>query len=428
MSASVEELIDRARAADRNGRSSEAAELWEAVRASAPNHPQAHFARGRQHFDRGDLAGAISSFRTAQTGDRQDPDIPLHLALAHHAKGEFADALGALDAALAIDPYFFSALLYKGRVLERMQQPRAAATIYRNAIKIAPPPGRLPPSLRLGLEHAQAAVRSDAEAAAAFLRAQTQQARAKYGGEDLRRFDECLDILAGVKRRQSQDPTLLYYPRLPPIPFFDREHFPWLADLEAVTETINAELSVVLREDASEFVPYIQYPPGAPVNQWVELNHSPSWSTFFLWRDGVRQAKNCARCPNTASLLERLPLAHQCSFGPTAMFSVLAPRTHIPPHTGSSNARLIVHLPLILPPECAFRVGNETRPWRTGEAWVFDDTIEHEAWNNSDQTRVVLIFDVWNPLLTLAERELVEAMMIALNEFRGADSERYSSQ
>ncbi len=111
----------------------------------------------------------------------------------------------------------------------------------------------------------------------------------------------------------------------------------------------------------------------------------------------------------------------QPGFGPTAMFSVLEPHTHIPPHSGSANTRLVVHLPLIQPGNCRFRVGNDTRDWKMGEAWVFDDTIEHEAWNDSDQTRVVLIFDVWNPFLTSAERELVSAMMAAKNAYTVGD-------
>ena len=85
------------------------------------------------------------------------------------------------------------------------------------------------------------------------------------------------------------------------------------------------------------------------------------------------------------------------------------PRTHIPPHTGVTNTRLTVHLPLIVPPNCGFRVGSETREWVPGKAWVFDDTIEHEAWNRSDAPRAVLIFDIWNPILTAAERDLVRA-------------------
>jgi aspartate beta-hydroxylase len=89
---------------------------------------------------------------------------------------------------------------------------------------------------------------------------------------------------------------------------------------------------------------------------------------------------------------------------------VLQPRTTIPPHTGSTNARITVHLPLVVPPGCRFRVGGETREWREGEAWAFDDTIEHEAWNDSDSPRAILILDVWNPLLSEAERAVVRAI------------------
>ena len=107
----------------------------------------------------------------------------------------------------------------------------------------------------------------------------------------------------------------------------------------------------------------------------------------------------------------------QHGYAPTAMFSALEARTHIPPHTGSTNVRLLAHLPLLLPGPARFRVGNETREWRMGEAWVFDDTIEHEAWNDADALRVILIFDVWNPLLTEVERELVNALLAARKGF-----------
>ena len=131
----------------------------------------------------------------------------------------------------------------------------------------------------------------------------------------------------------------------------------------------------------------------------------------------MRQDAVCAQCPKTAALLESLPMADQPEFAPTAMFSALDARTHIPAHTGSTNTRLLVHLPLVLPGPARFRVGNETRSWRMGEAWVFDDTIEHEAWNDSDQLRVILIFDVWNPFLEAGERELIKALMVARNRF-----------
>jgi aspartyl/asparaginyl beta-hydroxylase (cupin superfamily) len=104
---------------------------------------------------------------------------------------------------------------------------------------------------------------------------------------------------------------------------------------------------------------------------------------------------------------------------PSALFSVLQPHTRIPPHTGVANFRLVVHLPLIVPPGCGFRVGSETREWRIGEAWVFDDTIEHEAWNDSDQTRIIFICDVWSPRLSVEERVAIGAIIQATDAFSG---------
>lgn len=421
----ADDLARRAEMAERAGQSGDAARLWDALLAAAPTHPKALFIRGRRLMERGDPGGAVAMLAQAEAADTQDPEAPFFAALALNMKGDYVAALAAIDRALTNDPYYFAALLSKGKLLERMNQPRQAALVYRNAVKIAPPPEHLPPHMRKALDDAaQTVARTNAETAE-YLHKRTAAARSKYNAGDLLRFDECLDILAGVKRPQVHEPLLLHFPRLPAIPFHDRAHFPWIAQLEAATDLIRGELEVVMREDQPSFAPYIQYPPGSPVNQWTELNHSLLWSTFFLWQDGVRNDANCARCPRTAAVLEGLPLAHQRGFGPTAMFSVLAPNTRIPPHTGSSNARAIVHLPLILPPKCSFRVGNDTRDWRMGEAWVFDDSIDHEAWNGSDQHRVILIFDVWNPLVTAAERDMIENMMLAYNEFN-TDTGKYS--
>jgi aspartate beta-hydroxylase len=364
----------------------------------------------------GQVARALDLLRKHERAG-VDPEIPMHIALALRMQGDFAGAIAALDAALALDPYHFLALLSKGGVLEKMGHHRMAARVYRNALKLAPADHALPAGLKPAVARARAAVAENTEAMARHLRAAVEPLRVQFKGENLDRFDESLEIFAGVKKAFVHEPLLLNFPRLPAIPFFDREHFPWLGELEAATETIVAEAAELLRKDWEKFNPYIQYPPGSPVNQWAKLNHSPSWSTLHLWRDGRRINEACERSPATAAVLEKLPLARQENFAPTAMFSALAARTTIPPHTGSTNTRLVVHLPLILPAGCRFRVGNDTRPWRMGQAWVFDDTIEHEAWNDSDEVRVILIFDVWNPLLSEAERKLVAAMMSAANAY-----------
>jgi aspartate beta-hydroxylase len=418
---STEDLIRRAEQAERMGAREEAAQLWERFLAVAPQHPRALFIEGRRRVEAGDPAAALALLTRAEALDPTYAEAPLYLALAHRKLGALPAALDALDRSLACDPYFLLALLSKGAILEQLGRPRLATLTYKNAIKIAPRPEHLPPSLRFALDKAQAHVAADARALANYLKAQTAASRSLATDVHLDRFEESIDILAGVQPRYVHDPVLLYYPRLPALPFYGREFFPWLEELEASTEVITAELNETMREDLAKFAPYIQFPPEAPVNQWAQLNHSTAWSTYFLWRDGVRQDANCARCPKTTALIETLPLAHQTGYAPTAMFSLLRPRTHIPAHTGSANTRLIVHLPLILPRSCRFRVGAETRDWRLGEAWVFDDTIEHEAWNDSDETRVIFIFDVWNPLLNETERMLITEMMAAYSTYINAD-------
>lgn len=368
-------------------------------------------------LQRGDARGALAMLLEAERSDPTDLQVKLHLALAQRVLGDFPAALRALDAALAIDPYFFLALLSKGVVLERMGQAQLAAQVYRGALKIAPRPENTAPSLDAPIRHAREVVAAETGSLAEYLREQVAELRMSHAGVPLERFDECLEVYAGTKRVYNAEPVQLHVPRLPAIPFFDRDRFPWLPRLEAATATIRAELVALLEAGMPGFAPYVAYSPGTPVNQWSELNHSRLWSSLWLWRDGVRQVEAMDRCPRTTEVLAEMPLADQPGFAPTALFSALAPRTRIPPHTGSTNARLVVHLPLVLPGPARFRVGNDTRAWRMGEAWVFDDTIEHEAWNDADETRVILIFDIWNPLLSQAERELISAMMKARNNW-----------
>jgi aspartyl/asparaginyl beta-hydroxylase (cupin superfamily)/Flp pilus assembly protein TadD len=417
----AESIVAQAESAERAGRREEAFALWSELVANYPEHPRALFLRGRRRMDEGDAVGALALLTLAEAADASLPEAPFYAGVCHRHLRNPGAALDAVERALALDPYYFMALLSKGAILEDLGKHRLAARTYRNAIKIAPPERSMPADARDALQHARERVADKARALAEHLRQATASQRALHAGAPLERFDEGLDILAGVKTRQPQDPTMVYYPRLPAIPFYDREHFDWLPRLEAATATIQKELEAALQDGRSALQPYIQYPPGAPVNQWAKLNHSPSWSSYFLWQDGEKVDGNCARCPQTVALLESLPLAQMPGYAPTAMFSVLSPHTHIPPHTGSANTRLIVHLPLVLPPDCAFRVGNDTRSWEMGKAWVFDDTIDHEAWNKSDATRVILIFDVWNPLLSDAERALVTDMLGALRAYNAAE-------
>lgn len=373
-------------------------------------------------LQRGDAAAALQRLLSLPAPLAGEPMVQLQVALAHKQTGDAAAEMAALVRALDADPYFYPALLQKATLLERTGRRRAAARVYADALKIMPASDRRNPAMQRAVAAAERAVSANREELAAHLEHALADLRRRHPGERLERFDESLEVLVGRKRAYFPEPVMFLFTQLPSIQFYDRALFPWLEELESATDAIRDEIVPVIATDRQDFPPYINFPAGAPVNQWQELNRSQRWSTFFLWKDGEKVAQNCARCPTTAALLDRLPLARVPNFSPNVMFSCLDPHTRIPPHTGDTNTRLVVHLPLIVPGSCTFRVGNDTRPWEYGRAWVFDDSIEHEARNDSDHLRVVLIFDVWNPFLTEAERRLVATTVNELSQYYGATS------
>ncbi len=411
-SADLTTLINTAHQAVREGRVDEARRLWERVAARAPDDPQAPYVLGFLALQQGQPATARDHLRRSIALRPDDKLAQMTLAVALRETGDIAGELEALMAALAADPYFLPALLSLGAYQERRGQPRLAAGTYRNALKIVPDERGWPGELRDHLGHARQVRDRDAAAYHAFLQAETAAARGQHPDADFARLDQGMAIMAGVSKPYFQEPAAFLVPRLPAIPFYDRADFPFLAALEAETATIRDELLAGLNE-LEGFVPYVRYAPGVPVNQWAELNHSARWSTLFLWQHGVRIAENQQRFPRTAAILAGLEMADIEGLCPTAMFSALAPHTTIPPHSGETNARLVVHLPLVIPPDCIYQVGSEQRRWVEGECLIFDDSIEHAAHNGSDQLRIVLIFDVWNPLLSAAERDMVRAAMAA---------------
>jgi len=417
-------LIESARRAGRAGRADEAARVWEQVRTTAPNHPEALYFFGQRALAQGDAAGAVQWLSRAAQVAPKEPLIPLALAGAQRALGDANAEARALEAALSADPYCYPALLAKGALLERTGHRRKAARIFADALKITPAEDRLSADLRVLAQRARVAVRENADTLDAFVESKLGQIRAEHAGARFDRFDESKDAMTGRKKIYAQQPVMLHFPRLPAIQFYDDDQFPWLRDLEAGTDAIEGELNALLGDRAPGFRPYMNHPDGVPLNESTGLNHSRDWSAYFLWDDGIRIDEHCERCPQTAAVLGQMPLADIRGFAPAAFFSTLTPGARIPPHTGVTNARLIVHLGVIVPERCAFRVGNDTREWRRGKAWVFDDTIEHEAHNDSDQLRAVLIFDIWNPYLSAAERDLICALLAAQKEYYAGDTGR----
>jgi len=413
------EAVDRA---DQAGNNAEAERALALARELAPEHPGVLNVAGMRALGRGDPRTALALLERAAALDPSSPVLWLHVALARRDSRDELGERDALEQALAIDPRYFPALLHKARLFERQGKLKQAAYMYHAFLCCLPPGTTPPPVVRDAIDHANEVLRQNDAELERFLTPRLRDMRARHQGERLERFDACLETILGKRRVFTPQPTFLLVPRIPPIEFIDREHYPWLDAFDAAAADIRAEALHALMQAAGEFVPYISMAPGSPVDQWRELNNSKRWSTFFLMRNGKRLEQHLALCPRTAALLESAPLCEIPGHAPTVFFSVLAPRTRIPPHTGVTNARLIVHLPLVVPPGCNYRVGAERREWREGKAWVFDDTFEHEAVNDSDEPRVLLIFDVWNCFLGQAERDLLAALIAGVQEYNEGES------
>lgn len=417
--ATILRMIQAYRAAGAAGHAREAEEMLTRVSQLAPAHPAVLNELALRMMLRGEAARARELFQQATRADPKHPALWSNLASSLHALGLAEEEMQAIERALALEPRHPTALLQKGALMEQRGEKHNAARIYRAALATLGPEISPPPALRAALEHARTAVQADDAAFAAAIEQGVAAVRAQHGTEAARRADRCLDILTGRRTRYLPQPTFLYFPAIPALEFFDNEQFPWLTAIEAASGEIRAELTAVLRTDEPGLEPYVAYPEGVPLDQWKELNQSRRWSAYFLWNQGVPQQSHIARCPRTAQLLQGAPQCDVAQRGPNVFFSILEPHTRIPPHTGVTNARLTVHLPLIVPPQCGFRVGSETREWVPGRAWAFDDSIEHEAWNDSDTPRAILIFDIWNPFLSVAERDIVRVAMETVVSYYG---------
>lgn len=168
--------------------------------------------------------------------------------------------------------------------------------------------------------------------------------------------------------------------------FLDTDQFPFIRDLEAAWTDVRDEC-LGIADDAFE--------------PWVQREmYGEGWSVYGLIAFGKRIEPALGSCPRTAALLTRVPGLT------TAGFSRMAAGTHIQPHIGWVHTVYRLHMGLVVPSGCALRLGSETRSWREGECLVFDDTVEHEAWNRSAKSRDVLLLDFLRPRVTSAAADI----------------------
>lgn len=365
---------------------------------------------GADALREGRAGEARQRFQSLASRGSANPLVWLLLAIAcRHTDDPKAEET-ALDRLLAIDPQSVRALIMKGDCRAHAGADADAIRFYRSALVIAelvqPPADAVDE-----IERAKGTLKALQDR----MHSNREQLMSKRGLPPegwSPRFSRALDIAAGRRRLYFQQPTVFTYPELPHVQYYEPRDFPWASRVEAAKDALRAELVALLGEQGLKgFRPYIQAQDSSVrLDANRGLVENKDWSALFLCENGRVNDELVARCPRSWEAVQQAPLASIPGWGPTVMFSLLKAGARIAPHTGMFNTRLVCHLPLIVPPDCRFRVGNEVREWREGKLFIFDDTIEHEAWNDSDEDRVVLIFDIWRPELGEQERSELTAL------------------
>jgi aspartate beta-hydroxylase len=409
----------------RQGRMREAEDAYNRVLERAPNDIEALNVVAMASLDRGNAKRALELLQRASSADTADASTAHHLARTYEALGDQINALVAHERAVNLRPQFNLARLYFAAALERQGATDRALLHYARAMKEAQLRGRwvdpatTPPALQPLVEHAVELIRGGRHE---LLFSLLKPLEEKYGRAELTRVERALRIYLNEEQPEYVDarqrPSFLLFPGLPTSAYFDRKIFSWLDAFEARTGEIREELERLLPSAAGRERVFTE-----DVLEAQNLRGSvgaPSWNGYYFYRHGERRSENHESCPQTSDALERLPVVRIREHAPEILFSVFTPGTHLLPHRGVTNTRVVGHLPLIVPEDCALNVGGELHVWQEGRVVVFDDTYEHEAWNRSGKTRVVLIFDLWNPYLTEVERVALADIVVAIGGLREA--------
>ncbi len=414
--------LRQARALFASGRMDEARLLFQALVEAQPAHVEARNALAVLSLRAGDAASARAHLATALAAAPEDVLSLNHLAMVQQAQGETAAALQTYSDVLQRQPGLYATRLGYARLLEASGDAGAAARQYFRAIRAAQQAGRwlsaasTPPGLQADVQHAMALVDQ-------HRRALCEQAYAplvqRFGRAAMQRVANFVAVQLGDAAYAPQDsrqrPTGMAFPGLPQSPYLDKQRIPGVAQLEAQAPAILSELQAVLGLDAGREQVFSS--PELAARYLRSDRAAARWDGYYFYRHGQRNEVNASRCPQTILAIDQLPLARVRGHGPEVLFSTLGPGTHLLPHHGVTNTRVVCHLPLIVPRDCVLHVAGEPHHWRFGEVVAFDDTYSHEARNGSDQTRVVMIFDVWHPDLSEAERVAVCTLQETLGDF-----------
>lgn len=344
------------------------------------------------------------------------------LGLTHIALQQWKEAQTALQQCLKLAPKMHVARLHLGKVLERQGLYNVAIKTYLDALSQAQREGlwldvaTTPPWLQDDIGHAiEVANRGRMEIYESLM----LPLLVRFGNDDLKRVDLCVKGVLGLENINTfstkQKPTFMYFPGLPETPIFARDLFPWLEQLESAYQAIRSEAETLLNQ-RNTISPFLNLGESDKVSDYLG-GKEPHWNAYFFYRHGKKLAEHHSACPKTAAALESLPLVRIADHAPEICFSILTAGTHILPHYGTSNIRSVVHLPLIVPENCALKVDGQIIDGKAGECFAFDDTFLHEAWNRSEESRAILLMDAWNPHLTEVECLSLAELIAAIGDF-----------
>jgi aspartate beta-hydroxylase len=396
-----------------SGRIAEAQAAVDALQAAHPSSREVAIWSARWASERGDAARAESVLARALATRPDDPFLCVDLAVLRAGTGRVEDAIALLRSHVERVPQSVMAWLLLSQMLEdtgRASESLMAAfeaTTRAQADGAWTGPSTTPPHLHGFVSHAVAKVRTGRREI--FMNTLRQLEDANPPGT-LRRIERAVRGYLGdielTPAHPRQRPIVLYIPDLPDEPYMDPFLHPWARRLEQAFPDIREEALALLAAEVG-LENFVSLKPGDSMERYLG-GRAPAWEAFFFYRHGKRYDEHHARCPRTSAALEAIELFRIPGQAPEILFSVLRPGTHILPHHGICNARSVMHLPLLVPPDCALQlVDVGPHAWVEGRLVLFDDTYLHEAWNRSGSIRVILLMDCWNPHLALPEREAV---------------------
>ncbi len=359
----------------------------------------------------GDAAQTRALLEAAALSDPQVASFWQRLATVQRLTGAPRQALASIDRGLALGPLDFVGLLMRAGLLEQLSEAEAGEA-YGRALAQRPV-GALPPALAPAIGRAERAWAAHQQSFEGRLGAALEASGADLTPAERGRVARLTSNASHRTRAYHSEATHFHYPGLREVEFHDPAQFAWLRRFEDATDLVAAEMAKAAAATSAELVPYIQYADNEPLAQWAGLNFNRDWTAIHLIDRGQVVGANADLCPATMQLLGTVTQPWIAGCGANAMFSLLAPHTAIPAHVGVANFRVLCHLPLVVPGQCWFRSGATVREWERGQGWIFDDSIEHEAANDSDQLRVIMIFDTWHPDLSPAECAAITALVSA---------------